>query len=148
MILDSYLKVATAQAFTDADEVSASSVDLGAPTIKNRVGTGEDLCCIFQITTAAAGDSASATDTCRLKIVEDTQSSLATKTEVISRLIPAASLTANSLWEVPMPKGSPTKRYIGAQVELGTGDTLSASAWFVPRDHVQDFLAYAKGYAI
>jgi hypothetical protein len=148
MILDAYLKCAAAQAFTDADEVSASSIDLGNPTIKNRIGTGERMSMVFVVTTAAAGDSASITDTCRLKVVEDTASTLATKTEIISRLVPAAELTANAIFDVPLPAQKPTKRYIGAQVELGTGDTVSMSAYLVMSDQVQAFVAYAKGYAV
>jgi hypothetical protein len=148
MILDAYTRVASAQAITDADEVSASSIDLGNPTIKNRVGSGERLSAVFTITTAAAGDSASATDTCDLIVVEDTAATLASKTVIITRRVAAALLTAGSQFEVPLPSGTPTKRYLGGQVALGTGDTLSATIDIIPSEFVPSFLAYAKGYAV
>lgn len=148
MILDVLARLADAQAFPDSDDVSASSYDLGNPTVKNRVGTGTKLSLVFVITTAAAGDSASMTDTFRFKAVEDTQASLATKTEIISRLVPGAELTVGAVIEVPLPSGKPTKRYLGAQVEIGTGDTVSADCYVVPSEHVPQFTAYAKGYTV
>lgn len=148
MILDKLLQLAAAQAFTDADEVTENTVDLGNPTIKNRIGSGTRMSLVFVITTAAAGDSASVTDTCRLKAVEDTAANLSTKTEIVSRLVPAAELVAGAIVEIPLPVQKPTKRYLGGQVELGTGDTVSADCYVVPSDHVPAFVAYAKGYAI
>lgn len=148
MILDKLLKVAAAQAFTASNEVSASSVDLGNPTIKNRVATGNKLSAIFVVTTAAAGDSASQTDTFDLAVVEDTQASLATKTSIISRRVPGAELLVGAMFEVPLPAGKPTKRYLGVQALLGTGDTVSFDAYIVPSEDVPQFTAYAKSYAV
>ena len=148
MILDKYLQLAVAQAFTDADEVSENTIDLGNPTIKNRVGSGERLSLAFVITTAAAGDSASATDTTDLVAVEDTAANLGTKTEIISRRVPASELVAGAIFEVPLPSNKPTKRYLGAQVVQGAGDTVSATIYVIPSEHMPSFLAYAKGYSV
>jgi len=146
MILDILARLASAQAFTDADEVSASSYDCGNPTIKNRIGSGERLSLVFVITTAGAGDGASATDTTDLTAVEDTAADLSTKTPIIARRVPAAELVAGAMFEVPLPSQKPTKRYLGAQVVQGTGDTVSATVYLVPSDHVPSFVAYAKNY--
>lgn len=149
MILDKLAKLGAAQAFTGSNEVTTDSYDCGNPTPKNRVGTGTRLSLMFVVTTAAAGDSASVTDTCDFAAVEDSGSNLATaKVIMIQRRVPAASLTVGAIVEVPIPIDRPLKRYIGGQVLLGTGDTLSADSYIVPSDHVQQFLAYAKGYAV
>jgi hypothetical protein len=146
MILDILARLSNAQDFTEADEVSTDKYDCGNPTVKNRIGSGERLSLVFVITTAAAGDSASATDTFDLKAVEDTAADLSTKTEIISRRVPAAELVAGALFEVPLPSQKPTKRYLGGQIVSGTGDTVSASCYLVPSQHVPSFVAYAKGY--
>ena len=148
MILDELLKLAAAQAFTDADEVTQNTLDLGNPTVKRRVGNGKPLSLVFVVTTAAAGDSASFTDTCDFKAVEDTAANLGTKTEIISRRVPAAELVAGAVIDVPLPVNKPTKRFLGGQVVLGTGDTVSASCYVVPTEDVQAFVPYAKGYAV
>lgn len=148
MILDRLAKLGAAQAFTENDEKTSFSYDCGNPTIKNRIGSGEKLSLMFVITTRAAGDSASITDTCDFCAVEDTSAALGSSVVIIQRRVPAAELVVGAVIEVPLPVGRPTKRYLGGQVVLGASDTLSADCYVVPSTHVQDFIAYAKGYAI
>lgn len=148
MILDIKLRVASAQAFTDADEVSDSSVDLGNPTVKRRVGAGRKLSALFVVSTAAAGDSASATDTTDLEVISSAAATLTSPTVLASRRVAAALMVAGAIFEVPIPANTPSQRYLGARVTQGTGDTASFSVYIVPSDHVQDYLAYTKGYTI
>ena len=148
MILDKLTQLGTAQAFTESDEKTTFSYDCGNPVVKNRVGTGERLSVVFVITTAAAGDSASITDTCDFCAVEDTVAALSGSTVIIQRRVPASELVPGKIIEVPLPSGKPTKRYLGGQVVLGASDTLSASSYIIPSDHVQEFTAYAKSYVV
>ena len=148
MFLDVLGRLMSAQAVSSSDAVSASSYDLGNVTPARRVGTGEDLCLLFVVTTAAAGDSGSLTDTFRLRAVSSAAEALTSVTVLAERRVTGAQLTAGAIFEVPIPKGTPAQRYLGAQVDVGTGDTVSLSCYIVPRSFVHDFVAYAKGYAV
>lgn len=148
MILDILARLANAQAFSGSGAVSENTYDCGNPTIKNRVGTGTPLSLVFVVTTAAAGDSGSLTDTFDFKAVEDTAEALGTKTEIISRRVPGAELVVGAIIHVPIPVNKPTKRFLGGQVALGSGDTVSADCYIIPTEHVPAFTAYAKGYTV
>jgi hypothetical protein len=148
MILDKLLQLSVAQDVVDTDAYSTNTIDLDDPTVKNRIGTGEPMSVVVVVTTAAAGDSASFTDTFDFIFVESINANLGSHVEVIKRRIPGASLVAGYMFEVPIPIGTPAKQYCGMRYEIGSGDTVSVSAYMVPREHVQAFLAYAKGYAI
>lgn len=148
MILDILARLADAQAFTAADEKTTDKYDAGNPAVKRRIGTGTRLSVMFVITTAAAASGGSFSASAEFRALEDTVADLSTATTIISRLIPGASLPVGTIVELPLPVGTPTKRFLGGQVVLGVGDTLSADAFIVPSDHVQAFLAYAKNYAV
>lgn len=148
MYLDALTKVGAALALTGSDEVTGSSYDLGDVTPKRRVGTGEDLSVVFIITTPGAGDSGSFAADFTFAAVEDTAADLSTKTVIIQRSIAGASVTAGAVIEVPLPKGTPTKRYLGGQGILGAGDTATVDVYVLPRKHVQEFTAYNNGYNV
>ena len=148
MILDAYTKVGAALALTGSDEVTGSSYDLGNVTPKRRVGDGEALSVVFVVTTAGAGDSASFAADFTFRAVEDTAADLSTKTVIISRDIAGASVTAGAIIELPLPHGTPTKRYLGGQGVLGAGDTATVDCYVLPSKDVPGFVAYAKGYVV
>lgn len=148
MILDVLGRLMSAQAVSSSDAVSASSYDLGNVTPKRRVGTGEPLVLLFVVTTAAAGDSGSMTDTFRLRAISSAAEALTSPTILSERRVTGAQLTAGAIFAVEVPVSTPNARYLGAQVDVGTGDTVSLSCYVVPRNFVQDFVAYAKGYSV
>lgn len=148
MILDALLQLSSAQAITAADAYSTNTVDLGAPTIKRRVGTGERLSLFFVVTTAAAGDGGSFTDTCDFMAVQSANANLSSHDVIVQRRVAGATLVAGFAFDLPLPFGMPTKQYLGARYELGTDDTVSVSAWVIRADDVQAWLAYAKGYSV
>lgn len=140
MILDALLELASAQAVTDSDAYTTYSVDLGNPTVKRRIGTGEPLAMIFCVDVAAAGS----TDTTDFKVVSSTAEALATSTiAVVTRRIANASLTAGSIHVLPIPPGEPQQRYIGGRVELGSGDTITVSVYLVNQSGIGKFTHYA-----
>jgi hypothetical protein len=148
MLLDAYTKVGAALALTGSDEVTGSSYDTGNVTPKRRVGDGEALSVVFVVTTAGAGDSGSFNGNFTFAAVEDTAADLSTKTVIIQRDLAGASVTAGAIVEVPLPHGTPTKRYIGGQGILGAGDTATVDCYVLPRKDVPNFVAYAKGYVV
>jgi len=146
MILDKLTQLSAAQAITSADAYGGSVYDCGNVTPKRRIGAGTPLSIVVAVTTAAAGDGASFTDTFDFMAVQSVNENLSSHTVMIQRRIAGASLVAGLVFELPIPADMPTARWIGVRYELGTDDTVSVSAWIVPREHVQAFMAYAKGY--
>lgn len=150
MILDKLLELSKAQAVTDADAYSTNTLDLGNVTPKREIGTGEPLALVVVVTTAAAASGAPATftNTFDFMAVQSVNANLSAHDVMAQRRVPAAELGAGKIVVVPIPPGRPTKQFIGARYELGTGDTISVSAWILPQSFVQAFLAYAKNYVV
>ena len=129
MIRDALAILASGQAVTDTDAYTDYSYDCGNTTTKRRIGTGEPLCLVFNVTTAAAGS----TDTTDLKLVSATNAALSGSTiTLVTRRIANASLSIGSTHVLPIPAGEPQQRYIGGRVELGSGDTITVDAAIVP----------------
>ena len=150
MFLDALLTLSDGQAVADTDAYSTITIDFGNVTPKRRVGAGEPMSVIVVVDVAAAGDGspASLTDTFDFALVESANANLGSHTDLITRVLPGASLVAGSVWEFPLPLDGPTKRYVGMRYELGSGDTINVSAYAMPRSMVQAYLAYAKNYAV
>lgn len=148
MFLDALAQLADAQAVTDTDAYTTNTYDLGAATVARRVGTGERLSVVFVVTTAGAGDSASFTDTFDFIAVQSANANLSSHTAIIQRRVAGALLTVGAIIDVPLPAGMPTARYLGGRVELGSGDTITVDAYIMLSQQVQNFVAYAKGYAV
>ena len=151
MFLDRLTRLVDTQAITGS-AVTTNSYDLGssaASTPGRRVGGGEPLSVVFVVEVAAAGDSGTSGDGFVFRAVSSTASTLASSTTIIQRTVAMSLLTAGAIVEVPLPVGTPTQRYLGGQVDLATGgDTISVSVYIMPRSMVQDWVSYAKGYAI
>ncbi len=148
MLLD-FLDKLTASggvAVTSSDAYTDYSKDLGNVTPKRQVGTGTRLSLMFVVKTA--GSAVSATDTSDFIAVQSVNANLTSHDEIIKRRIPQASMRVGAIIEVPIPVATPTKRYLGGRVELGTGDTVTVDCYLIPSDHIQAFLAYAKGFAV
>ena len=140
MLADNLLKLADGLAVTDTDALTTYSVDLGNVTPKREVGTGEPLCLVFSVGTAAAGS----TDTSIFTAISSTAASLdAGVLTLAARTIANASLTAGSRHVVPIPPGSVTQRYIGGKIELGSGDTITVDCHIMPESMVGIFTNYA-----
>lgn len=146
MILDALLRLANKQNFTQADEVTENTIPLGS--VVRHIGTGEPLSMIFCITTAATGSGGSQTDATSFRAITDTVASLASPTVLAEVPRDNADLVAGALVEVPLPKGLPDEGFLGGQVVLGAGDTLSASVFVVPRSFVPALRAYPDAVEI
>ena len=148
MILDKLLQLSNAQAVTDADAYSTNTFDCGDVTPKRQIGDGEPLAICIVVTTAAGNSGGSFTNTFDFIAVQSVNANLSSHDEMVKRRIPAAELVVGAVVVLDIPIGRPTKRYIGARYELGTGDTITVSAYIIPRSFVPAFIAYANGYAV
>lgn len=150
MILDAFTRLSDGQAVTDADAYSTNTIDLGDVTPKRVVGDGEPLALVITVDVAAAGDGspASFTDTFDFMAVESVNADLSAHTVMAQRRVPGAELVAGALIVVNIPPGRPLKRYVGARYELGSGDTITVSAWLLPLSFIPRLVSYAKGYTI
>lgn len=140
MISDALTSLADALAVDDADAYTTYSVDLGNVTPKRDLGSGEPMCLVWSIDTAAAGS----TDTTDFKVVVATAATLATGTIAISTMrVANASLTAGTILVQPIPPYVGPLRYIGGKVELGTGDTVTVSCQLMPLSFASKIKSYA-----
>lgn len=149
MILDKLAELSNAQAVTAADAYSDFSYDLGNITPKTRIGAGVPLSVVVVVTTAAAGDGGSFTDTFDFILIGSANANLTSQVELVKRRIPGAALVAGFSFDIPIPQvlqSTGALRYLGMRYELGTDDTVSISAYIVPTEHVGYWLSYAKGY--
>lgn len=148
MILDKKTQLSSAQAVTAADAYSTDTFDAGNTVVKRRLGAGEPVSLVVVVTTAAAASGASFTNTFDFMLVQSVNADLTSHDVIAQRRVPAVELTAGAIVVVDMPPDRPTKQFVGARYELGTGDTISVSAWLLPRSFVQAFIAYAKNYVV
>jgi hypothetical protein len=142
MILDYLAQLGDAQAITSADAYTNNSYKMpdpipGAP--RNKLD-GEALALVFVVTTAAAGDGASMTDTFDFMAVESANSNLSSHSVMQQRRVPGAELVAGAIVVVNIPPGRPTSKYIGGRIELGTGDTVSVDCYLLRLEMVTQFL--------
>lgn len=142
MILDALLKVASAQAFGAAG-VSASSIDLGNVTPKRKIGTGEPMSFVVTIDVAATVAAPI------IDVISATDAALTTSVIVhASRTIPLAEAVAGAVFDLPVPEGTPTQRFLGIRITTA-GGTVTASASLQPREMVSiPPENYARNYAI
>ena len=144
MFLDALLLVSDAQALT-ATAVATNVIDLGNPTVKNRIGSGEPVGFMITVDVASGGT----TPTFTFEIVSDDNPSMSSPTVVASFAVPAAQLTVGAKFFFALPTNQPQERYITVRYTLGgTSPTLTVTACLLPRDMADASGAiYAKGYA-
>lgn len=143
MALDKDLKIAAALAVTAAGVVSTHMVDLGAPTVKRRVGTGTPLGILVKVTTAAAGDGSSLTDTFRFQAISSAASNGSNPTVLAEIQPPATDLVVGAHFVIPIPPGTPKQQYLGAFFDAGADDTVAVDAYVAPIAAIQQYLAHA-----
>jgi hypothetical protein len=148
MILDALLQVSDAQAVTDTDAYSTNTIDLGNVTPKRQIGDGEDMCFMVTVDVAAASGAGTVEDQFDFLAVQSVNADLSSHTVMQQRRVPVAELVAGAIVVVDIPPGRPTARYIGMRYEVAAGDTITVSAWLLPKSFVTKLKDYAKGYVI
>lgn len=145
MILDALARLSNAQALTAGTTVSTDKYDLGAVTPRRDIGAGEPMAIAVTVDVAAAGS----TDTTAIRLVSDEDAALGSPTIHLSRTIANALLVAGALIVIPIPQGpQPYERYLGLSVVLGSGDTVTLSAYIVPQSSIPFDKHYASAIVI
>lgn len=150
MYLDALLLVSDAQAVT-VDAVSTNTIDLGNPTVKNRIGSGEPMA--FLVTVDVAADGTTGDETYSFEVIQSANANLSSADIIAQRSFLAGQhtqLTAGTRLVIPIPPGLPTKRYIGMNYNTGgTTPSITVTAALMPQSMAEESLTtYAKGYSI
>jgi hypothetical protein len=146
MFLDALLMVSDAQAVT-ADAVSTNTIDLGNPTVKRRVGTGEPIG--FGVFVDVAADFTTMDETYAFEAISSATANLASPTVLTRRAILASLLTAGSRHFIPIPPGTPLQQFIGLNYDVGgTTPTITVTAHLMAQSEFDEWTAYAKGYSV
>lgn len=146
MIIDNFLLLWDAAALT-ATAVSTNTVDLGAAGLEK--GTGEQMVLAVQVDVSA--DTASGNETYQFEIIQSANADLSSPDVLAYRAIDKASLVAGTIWYLPVPDGSITKRYIGARATLGgTTPSVTVTGFFQPKDMASLAVpnAHASGFSV
>ena len=144
MLIDSLGRFSNAQALT-ASAASTEYVDLKKAS---KLGGGKPLAIVISVGTAA--DTADGNETYAFKIQCDDNSSFSSATDIISRTIAGASLTAGSIHTLPVPPEVNVEQYIRLYATLGgTTPSVTITAWLAPLDSLQNANFYgASGYSV
>ncbi len=148
MFIDALLLVSDSQAVT-ADAVSTNTIDLGNPTVKNRIGSGEPMA--FLITVEVSADGTTGDETYAFEVISSAAANLSSPTVLNRRACTAGQhtqLTAGTRLVLPVPPGFPQQRYIGVNYDVGgTTPSITVSAALMPQSLAEESIAsYAKGY--
>ena len=145
MILDALLLVSNSQAVT-ATAGSTNVIDLGAPTVRNRVGSGEPVG--FVVCNDVAADFTTGDETYTVQILASATENMASPTVIASVALAAAQRAIGSQLFIGIPKGQPILRFLALNyVTAGTTPTWTVTAGLVPSTFVDDQVHYAKGYS-
>jgi hypothetical protein len=151
MFVDALLLVSDAQAIT-ADAVSTNTIDLGNPTVKNRIGTGEPVAFGLQVDVAA--DFTTGDETYAVEIISSASANLSTPTVLARYVFVAAAgggaLAAGKKYVLPVPPGMPSQRYIGLNYDVGgTTPSVTVTAFLSMQAMIDpEWTVYAKGYNV
>jgi hypothetical protein len=150
MFLDALLLVSDLQAVT-VDAVSTNTIDLGNPTVKNAIGSGEPLA--FLITVDVAADFTTTDETYSFEVIQSANANLSSPDVLVARTYinaQAAELAAGKRVIIAIPPGKPDKRYLGINYNTGgTTPTITVTAALMPLAMAEESLRnYAKGYSV
>lgn len=144
MILDSQLKLSSAQALT-ATAVSTNTVDEASAS--NDISVGEPLVMVVKVDVAA--DSTTGDETYEFQVIQSAAANLGSPDVLASRVIAAADLSAGSLHYIPIPPGSKSKQYMGARYVLaGTTPSVTVTSYFQPQNMIQVEKVYPDNIVI
>lgn len=151
MFIDALNLLSDAQAVA-ATAYSTNTIDLGSSTPKREIGGGEPLC--LCITVDVAADFTTADETYTFAFVQSANANLSADDDLAVRAVSASGgaaslLAAGAMVVVPVPPGSVTKQYIGAQYTLGgTTPSITVTAFLTLQSMLQMFKAYSDGFNI
>ena len=138
MLFDYEDQVCRTQAFA-ATAVSGSAIDMF--TAGSDFTMGRRMAMLVVPTVSAGAGS-----THVLAVVQADDAALTVNVEVLGSItVLAAALLAFSRWEIPIPQGVKTRRYIGLRNTISGGTTtVTLDAWLVPQDEIDKYKSFPK----
>lgn len=144
MILDKETTVSDAQALS-ATALSTNAYDSGAAG--NDISVGEPL--VLALTVDVAADFTTGDETYTVDVIQSANANLSSSDILARRAILASALTIGSKHYIPLPQGSKTKRYLGANFTLaGTTPSVTVTAMYMPASMIQGEKVYADNITI
>jgi len=141
MYIDKETLLCDEQVFT-ASAVSQNAYDTGGVD-GHDVSTGEPIGIgIVPV------DAAATAGTYEFRAIQSVTGALGSPDVLISRIIPAAQLSAGAVHVLPLPAGAVSKRYIGVSFVGGAGSNVKVKAWIAPLSFFARWKAHATGYYI
>jgi hypothetical protein len=146
MFVDALLLLSDNQALV-ATGNSTNTIDLGNPTVKNRIGNGEPMAIGVQVGVAA--DFTTGDESYEIDIVTSATPDLATPTRIAKYVLTAAQLALFKRFILPIPPGLIVQRYLGLNYVLGgTTPSVTLRAELGPMSFFDgETTIYAKGYS-
>lgn len=149
MFVDAQTQLWSATALTVGTTVSSNGYDLGADAVASATrrdpSIGEPLAVVLTVGSAAV---VAAGETYEFDVVQADNDAL-TSNKVVLAQYPftntqaAALLKAGAIIVLPIPQGSVTKRYLGAQgILAGGASAITVTAWIAPTSMIQMQRAY------
>ncbi len=148
MFIDAQTLLWDAAALT-IDAVSTNTYDTGAAG--NDISIGQPLALVIQVDVAA--DSTTGDETYKFQVIQSAAAALSSADILVevpfTNALAQTLLTAGKIIVVPIPPGSITKRYIGANFDGGgTTPTITVTAWITPQSMIQRDKYYADAITI
>lgn len=144
MFHDYQNELSAKQAIT-VDAVSTHTYDLNA--VGHDPSLGRPLTGLVAVTTTAAG-TVTATSY-GLQVIQSANADLSAADVIATRTVTGAECIVDTQFEIPIPHGVITKRYLGFNYDVtgGTAPTVSFSSYIVPFDEVPNkHRAFTKVY--
>lgn len=139
MNFDIQNQLCAAQSFTGAATVSENAYEKG--TAAQDISIGRPLSLLCRVTTAAGAGSTHTMDL----LQADNDALTSNPVVLATKSILAAALTVGTIFEIPIPQGVMTKKYIGFQnTATGGATTVSLDVYIVPSDGVPHFKTFPK----
>ena len=149
MFIDAQTQLWNATALT-IDAVSTNAYDLGADAVASATrrdpAIGEPL--VIVLTVGVAAKVSGTTETYEFQVIQADDSALTTNVEILAKYPftntqAAALLKAGAIIVMPIPPGSVTRRYLGAQFDGSNTPTITVSAYITLQSMVQMTRSYA-----
>ncbi len=139
MRFDKQNELSSAQAFTGAATVSTNSY--AKQTAAQDISIGRRMSILVWVSVAAGAGS-----THTMEAIQADDDALTTNVEVLAAVTKlAAVLVAGYFFEIPIPEGVMTRKYLGFRnTSTGGTTTVTCSAWLVPSDEIPNYKSFPK----
>ncbi len=139
MRFDIQNQLSAAQAFTGAATVSTNAYE--KQTAAQDISIGRRMSLLCHVTTAAGAGS-----THTMEVVQADNAALTSNLAVVAAVTKAAAtLVVGYEFEIPIPEGSLSQRYIGFRnTSTGGTTTVSLDVYLVPADEIATYKSFPK----